>query len=447
MRLFNFFNKKNPRIERKAQTSEIVWPLPQGSFIEYALGYGGKLSAEKAMYYYRTNSTIATAVDKIAGKFEQIEPVLMRRDGKMLNKHPLLDLLRDPNPFDTWQDFAGKLSRHYLIKCDSHVALLGNVKRPPLEMYALKPQNVGVTQGADYFPAGYYVTVGPGRGHYLRAEAGRRISYIDGNMRELYHIMGFSSRADELEGDSKIEAAALETLQQIKGRTHNLSLLENGGRLSLIASFKDPDGIDDDEHQARKRRLNEDLGGSSNAGKIAVISGAEVDITEAGVNNKDMDYALLDKVASESIYMRYEIPLPLVSNDASTYNNMEQALFDFYENTVLPHADTIFSGLSKVLLPRYGIDSNEMTITYNPESINTLIRQKLIEIKTRREINIETINELRSLLPNRESIDKGGDVLYQPATLVPVGDDLFTGDNLSPEELAAQLAKEAGVDE
>lgn len=419
--------------------------MPQGSFIEYALGYHGRLTAAQAMHFYRTNSTVATAVDKIATKVEQITPVLKKDNGDIIDRHPILNLLKNPNPFDTWHEFIGKLSRHYLLKHDSHLTLLGNVERPPLEVYAVKPQNVNTVQADDYFPAAYNITIGHTRGNYIRTEKRRRIRFLDSNMRELYHIMGFSSRDDELHGDSPLEAAALEVRQQVKGRTHNLTLLDNGGRLSLIVSFKDPDGVSDDEHKMRKQRINEDLGGASNAGKIAVVSGAQVDVKEAGVNNKDMDYAELDRVAAESIYLRYEIPLPLITTDAATYNNVENALFDFYENTVLPVADILFSGLTKVLLPRYGID--DMQITYNPESINTLIRQKLKELKTRREINIETINELRALLPNRESLGGGSDVLYQPATLVPVGEDLYTDDNETPEELAARLTREASIEE
>lgn len=386
------------------------------------------------MQFYRTNSTVATAVDKTASKIEQIIPVLKTNDGNIIKDHPVLDLLKAPNAFDTRQDFMGKLARHYLIKHDSHISMLGNVNRPPLEIYAVKPQNVFVTQsGLDYLPASYQISVGPGRGQYKRIPHGRKIRFLDGNLRELYHIMGFSSRSDDVQGDSPLEAAALETRQQIKGRTHNLKLLDNGGRLSLIVAFDEPDGIDADEHKERKHRILEDLSGSDNAGKIAVISGGKTNIMEAGKSNKDMDYATLDKVASEAIFMRYEIPLPLVSTSASTYNNMANALFDFYENTVLPTADILFSGLSKVLLPRYGIE--DAYITYDMESINILIRQKLEEIKTRREINIETVNELRALLPGREPLSAEADSLYQSATLVPIGEDLFTDDNQTAEEL------------
>ena len=441
MNPFNWLrNKKEVVPEKKAQSSALIWPLVEGSFLEYALALGGRITAQQAMYFYRTNSTVAISVDKIASKVEQIDPVLKTEDGDLVKEHDVLTLLRRPNPFDTWQEFIGKVSRHYLLKHDSHLSMFGNFSRPPLEIYAIKPQNVSVTSAKDNFPAIYSITTGPGIGKYFREDEGNGIRFLSGAFKELYHIMGFSSRSDELQGDSPLEAAALEARQQIKGRLHNLAILENGGRLSLVFSFKDPDGIDDDEHKSRKRRINEDLSGSANAGKIAVVSGAEVDVKELGATNKDMDYAKLDRVASDAIYLRYEIPLPLISTDASTYNNMENALFDFYENTVLPLADILLSGISKVILPRYGID--DMTLTYDPESINLLIRQKLKEIKERRDINIESINELRSLIPNKEDVD-GGEVIYQNATLIPLGEDI-TGDieGLTPEELEARRNEE-----
>lgn len=438
-------SSKTPVVDKKGQTSSVEWPLEPGSFLEYALGYGGRISAPMAMKFYRNNSTIATAVDKIASRVEQITPILKSEDGgKIINSHPLLDLLYTPNPFDTWQEFMGKLCRHYLLTHDSHISMLGNTNMPPLEIYALKPQNVSVMAAMDYFPASYQVTVGPGIGRYLRTEVNRKIRFLDGPLKEIYHIMGFSSRDDELTGDSPLEAAAMEARQQIKGKLHNMSLLDNGGRLSLVVAFKDSDGIDDDEHIQRKKRINEDLGGSGNAGKIAVISGSEVEIKEVGVSNKDMDFVELDNLASQAIYLRYEIPLPLVSLSASTYDNYENAILDLYENTVLPITDTLMSGLTKAFSQRY--DLNGLYLSYDQENIKVLMRQMLKEIKQRRDINLETVNELRALLPNRESI-AGGEVLYQPATLIRIGEDSYTGDELTAEELADVLSRRAGIED
>lgn len=444
MKIFNFLKSKPKKVETKA--TELIWPIPSGSFLEYAMGYTGRISASMAMQFYQKNSTIATAVDKIANRAEQIFPVLKRiGDNKIINDHPVLTMLEQPNGFDTWQEFMGKLSRHYLLTHDSQFVMLGNTERPPLEVYAIKPQNVNITQALDNFPASYQISIGPGVGHYLRVEQNRKVRFISTQLKEIYHIMGFSSRGDEIHGDSPLEAAALEARQQIKGRLHNVSLLDNGGRLSLVVAFKDTDGIDDDEHKQRKKRIYEDLGGAGNAGKIAVISGSEVSLNEIGVNNKDMDFANLETMANQAIYLRYEIPLPLVSTDASTYNNYQTAILDLYESVVLPHVETLFAGLTKAILPRYGI-GDEYYLTYDPESIPALMRQAIIELTQRRNLNIETINELRMLLPNRESLD-GGNEIYQAANLVPIGEDTFTGDQLDAEQLARELARSAGIDD
>ena len=436
--ILKIFRKKPPKKEVKG-TSALSWPLEAGSFLEYALGYGGRITPSMAMKFYRSNSTIATAIDKIASRAEQITPVIKRvGSNRIENDHEILDLLNTPNPFDTYKEFFGKLARHYLLTHDSHISMFGNKDRLPLELYAIKPQNVGITEANDGFPGAYNVTVGPGVGSYVRVDKDRKVRYFDGQFKEFYHVMGFSSRQNEICGDSPLEAAALEARQQIKGKYHNLGLLDNGGRLSLIVAFRDSDGIDDDEHKQRKKRINEDLGGSGNAGKIAVISGSEVDIKEVGISNKDMDFVNLENIASKAIYLRYEIPLPLVSTDASTYNNYQTAVLDLYENTVLPLVDTLFSGLTRAIMPRYGMD--DLYLSYDPENIKVLMRQMLLELEARRKINIETINELRMLLPSRESVDGGG-AIYQPATLVAVGEDVFTEDETDPDELARELVE------
>ncbi|MCP4553694.1 MAG: hypothetical protein GY834_17005 [Bacteroidetes bacterium] len=54
------------------------------------------------------------------------------------------------------------------------------------------------------------------------------------------------------------------------------------------------------------------------------------------------------------------------------------------------------------------------------------MRQKLVELKERKDIGIETPDELRSLLPNRDPLTTGGDVVYQSATMIPIGSDPFS---------------------
>lgn len=401
-------------------------PINPDSFLGYALlNDDSRLPPTTAMYLYRKNSAIATAVDWIAEAFEQIHPVLQAADGSFDDDAEVIEFLLNPNGFQTWQELAGEISRHYLLTHNAFLVATGNVGLAPIEMYVAKPQNVFInTDSRDNFPSAYNLTEGAAYGTYIREIVRREARFYDGMMREVFQIAGFSSQSDNLWGDSPLKAAALEAKQQIQGRVHNLQMLNNGGRLSLIVSFKDEDPIGDDEHRERAKRIYEDLSGSENSGKIAVISGSEVDIKEVGTSNKDMDYAELDRVASNAIYMRYKIPLPLVTSDAATYNNMRTAIEMLYDFAVLPHADTLFAGLTKFLLPRFRLDSRQYRLTYNPDTITALMQRKLDQLKMRKDIAVETINELRSFIPNREDIE-GGDMLYQPANLIPVGTDIM----------------------
>lgn len=422
--------KKVPNVEVKQAPSNYI-NLPQGSFLEFAFSGGGYITAAQAMNFYRETAAVATAVDMIAENIEQIRPVVQGSDEKFTDRHPVLDLLTRPNGFHTYRTFIGKVARNYLLKHDSFITAAGNRRRPPLEIWPVSLQNVSILQSVDDYPREYRVTRGMMPGSYIRDERNRMIGYrfYDGPLKELYHIRGFSSRYEELESDSPLQAAALEARQIIRGKYHNLQLLNNGGRLSLFIAFNDEDDIDDGEHRERIRRINEQLTGPSNAGKAFVASNADIsEFHELGTSNKDMDFATLDEMASFSIYLRYKIPLALVTINASTFNNLATGIELLFDNAVLPLADTLFSDLSRFLLPRYDIDPTQERITYDPESINALRKRILEEVKLRREMGIETINELRSLIPGRESIE-GGDVLYQAANQVPVGTDLFTDDN------------------
>ena len=430
--------KKEVAAEVKSATTPVqIFDLQQGSLLEGAFS-GRRVSASAAFGFYRSNSALATAVDLIADSFEQIAPVL-KIDGEFVSDHEVIKLLMQPNGFESWPQFAGEIARHYLLTHNEYIFGAGNVNRPPLQLFAVYPPNISTMEAIDKRPSSYLVSDGEGRGNYQRNEKGTQIvRYYDGNLKELFHTMGFSSRNSKLSADSPIEAILLDVKQQIAGRSHNLKLIQNGARLSLLVSFKDV--IDADEHEERKQKIQEALGGAENAGKIAVTAGEDMTVKEFGQTNKDMDYAELESVASTSVYLRYRIPLPLVTVSASTLNNYEASIPVLYDQAVLPLAATIFSGLSKFLLPRYGLDPTTAQITHDPDSITALMSRRLDELKKRKDIAIETPNELRSLLPDRDDVENG-DILYQPANLVPVGEDFEATDTDD------DLLGEAGLDD
>jgi len=373
----------------------------------YAAGYHNYLSDEQAMNFYRKSSAVATAVDKIADEVH-------------------------PNDFETYTEFIGSLVRNYLITRNSFLYIGGMDNQPPAQLYSIKPQNVSIYEGNNGYPQSFLINTGIGTGDYALRYTDNGARYFQNNLEEISQITGYSSNANNIHGDSPLLAICMEIAQQIKGKVFNISLLDNGGRPSLFVKFNED--IDVDEARSRMQFMREQIGGESNAGHIMGGYSQNMDVIEMGKTNKDMDFFNLDMVARNAIYLKYKIPLPLISNDASTYNNIVSSTPLLYDWAVIPTFNTIFRNLSLILLPKYGLDTNKVEITYNPEMIAALTGRRLEELRIRKELNLETRNELREYLPGREPLDENSDVVYQAANLVPAGKDIYTDDNSTTTE-------------
>ena len=389
--------------------------------------FGGRIGPYKAAQIYQSSSAVATAVDMISGEFSNIDPVIYdRKEKKYIDDHPVLDALQSANSDHGYSQFIDDLGHYFLLNGAAYVGMIGAVDKRvsiPLQFWAADNQEVTPNEsGVDQYPNTYYVSESPARGSYQR-EGDLVWRFIErARMKEIVAINRFSSRRNKTQGDSPLEAAILEVRQQISARTHNLSLLENGGRPSSVWNLKDSTVTDDDEKFERvKESIQEQFSGPRNAGKIAVVSAEDMDITELGINNKDMDFQALDDISQRAIYMRYKVPLALVTTDAMTLNNYEVALTAFYDQAVIPNIKILLNGIGKILMLRAGMDAQRFHVTYNPDTIRPLMMRRLLEIEKRRGIGLETTNELREFLPGREPIE-GGDVLYQSTTLAPLGE-------------------------
>ncbi len=404
--------------------------VESGSFVEYLLG-GSTLSARTAMDFYAQSSAVAIAIDKIASEIEQIRPVLELENGDLTDNHPVLDMINNPNGFETRDEFIGQVARHYLLTHDSIVYAEGSLGRPPVSIWSVSPREVSIQESrVDGYPSHYMISNGIARGNYLRDKRPDNWIFADGNLRQVYQIRGFSSKTSNTFSDSPLEAVALEVRQQLHGRYHNLRLLQNGARLSLIAIFKDE--LDNAQIEVRRQALNEHLGGAENAGKIAVVNSEDMVLKEVGTNNKDMDYINLDKVAVETIARRYNIPMPLISNDASTFNNLEKSVYQFYDMSVLPVFGKCYSGLSDMLLPRYGLDPAKNRITYNANDIDALRMRRIEELSKLMADRTISTNEYREEI-SLDPVD-GGDDILAPAALIPIATSGFSLDDVDDPE-------------
>lgn len=92
----------------------------------------------------------------------------------------------------------------------------------------------------------------------------------------------------------------------------------------------------------------------------------------------DMDFLNTMKETAKYVASAFGVPLPLIDNDASTFNNLQQAKERLYTDTVIPLMEEMMGALSMWLLPRYG---EGLQFRLNLDSIPALegIRQRMFE--------------------------------------------------------------------
>jgi HK97 family phage portal protein len=304
--------------------------------------------------------------------------------------------------------------------------LIGGRRRPPLELQPISVKHASVPEGVGGVPSQIQVSGNTLAGEYKPDITKGVLRYFSGNLRELIQIRNYSTRNNSLlRGQSPLLAASKEVRQHILGGTHNISILEKGGRVSLIFHF-DAD-MDDEDFEEAKTRVREQYGGAGNAGEIGVTAGGELSIKEVGINNRDMDFSVLQKMAVKSVTLQYHVPLPLVTDERQTLNNYREGKLALYDDAVIPLSKRIFGGLGDTLLPRYGVDPSRARITFDPDQVSALVARRNEEVGKRQKIGVESDNEIRAYL-GKEPYE-GGDVILKSASLIPAGTDVFTKDN------------------
>jgi HK97 family phage portal protein len=415
------FKKSVPETRHAETKSAILGTTPElGSFL--MLGYNEAATPSSAIALYEESSAASIPINKIVDAFVSIEPVLQNIDDKQLTyNHEIIELLNQPSPYFDGALFMQTIATDYLVTDECHIVALGNKGRAPLELQPLSPKNVSPVEGNGGVPSSFIVSGNTLAGDYKPERDGKTIHYLDGPLRELRQIRGFSTKNNSLlRGQSRLVNAAREVRQNILGGKHNVSLLEKGGRVSLVFHYGEDSEIQDFDEL--KDRVRSQSGGADKAGQIGVSTGGKLQIEELGKTNKDMDFALLQRMAADTVALQYNVPLPLVSNDSSTFNNFRDANLALYDWAVLPLFDKIFTAIGSWLLPRYGMDPRKYRLTYDPLSIPALRTRILDELEKRSKIGIETDNELRATIA-RDPYPEG-DTHYKAANLLPVGADI-----------------------
>jgi len=401
------------------------------------------LAAHQAINYYSQVQPLATAINKKAGEAASLRPLLFNDEKNQFTlTHPLLTFLKRPNKDCTWTEFFFQLSAFFSITANVYIWASSRSGKPDselFELFVIHPQNV--SHNSDGNGNVLSMTLTNSRvngGTTFRPEETTKLGlrFYDDMGNELWQIKGFSPISGSVVGQSRLTPLFYEIEQHIEASKHNLSLLENGMRPTMMLIPQDD--MTPDQLNLLVEQLDKFQIGSGNTGRPLLMAGIKEAI-DSMKSNRDMDFAVLNKSTVNKIYTALDIPLALISEDSMTLDNLRVANSMLYDMAAIPLANRGFEELSIMILHRYpGLEGSRLT--FNEKDIPALRHRQLEQAMKLRGIGAHTDNEIRSTLGDEPL--NGGDVVRGPINQIAIGQDTFTDDQPKPPKKRFMAAME-----
>jgi HK97 family phage portal protein len=324
---------------------------------------------------YMSNPIVNRCVNMISNAVAGIPWKLYRKtvDGKdhEIEEHPVLELLKKPNPMLSENDFFSHYVYYLTIAGNVYVYRVGPNHGAPKELYFLRPDRVlilNATEGIggscdifDFLTPIYEYACGTSR------------SKLDNNL--LHHGKNFNPLND-FYGLSPLQAAATSIDQNNEALLWNVNLLRNAASPTGILSTEN--NLGDEQIYRLKEQMNQKYQGPYNSGRPMLLEGG-LKWDKVGMTPKEMDWTKGMKESSKNIALTLGVDPSLVGDgDHKTFNTFNDAQRSFYTETVIPLCDKIRDDfLNKWLLPLFP-NTKDMYFQYDLEAVEVMNEDRTI---------------------------------------------------------------------
>ncbi|MGY6633268.1 MAG: phage portal protein [Alkalilacustris sp.] len=270
-------------------------------------------------------------------------PLVLQDCDRRYETHPLLILMRQPNPIQGRADFLEALFSQLLLSGNAYVEAVCETEplsslALPIELHVLRSDRMRVLPGQDGWPQAYEYSVGS-RKHRFD---------MTGEVAPVCHIRTFHPLDDHY-GLSPLEAAATALEVHSAASRWSQALLENAARPSGAIVYTGADGhggLSPDQYDRLVAEIEANHQGARNAGRPMLLEGG-LDWKQMGFSPSDMEFQKTKEAAAREIAMAFGVPPMLlgIPGDA-TYANYQEANRAFYRLTVVPLATRVSAALA-----------------------------------------------------------------------------------------------------
>ena len=158
-------------------------------------------------------------------------PLVLQDAERRYDTHPLLDLIRRPNPAQGRAEMFEAVYAQLLLSGNAYLEAVPGLGNLPGELHVLRSDRMALVPGADGWPVAYDYTVGNARHRFS----------MTGDVQPICHIRSFHPQDDHY-GFSPLQAAAVALDVHGSASAWSKALLDNAARPSGAIVYKGLDG-------------------------------------------------------------------------------------------------------------------------------------------------------------------------------------------------------------
>jgi HK97 family phage portal protein len=292
-----------------------------------------------------TGNPVGFRAVKLIAEASAAVPLVLQDQAQRYEVHPLLDVLRRPNPAqgqaELFEAFYGQL----LLSGDGYFEAVG-AGGVPGELHVLRSDRMKLVPGQDGWPVAYEYGVG-GKAH--RFEIGDGAAPI-------CHVKAFHPQDDHY-GLSPMVAAAQALDVHNAASRWSKGLLDNAARPSGAIVYRGTDGVSgmgSEQYDRLVEEIESHHMGARNAGRPMLLEGG-LDWKPMGFSPSDMEFQKTKEAAAREIAVAFGVPPMLLGIPGeATFANYAEAHRAFYRLTVLPLVSRVTAALGAWLSQHVG---------------------------------------------------------------------------------------------
>lgn len=313
-------------------------------------------------------------------------PLVLQDCERRFDTHPVLDLLRRPNPSQGRAELMEAIYGQLLLSGNAYVEAVPGLTALPGELHVLRSDRMAVVAGADGWPVAWDYAV-----------AGRKHRFdMMGEVVPVCHIRAFHPLDDHY-GFSPLQAAAVAIDVHGSAARWSKALLDNAARPSGAIVYKGADGatLSSEQYDRLVAEMEANHQGARNAGRPMLLEGG-LDWKPMGFSPSDMEFHRTKESAAREIAVAFGVPPMMlgIPGDA-TYANYQEANRAFYRLTVLPLAAKVTGALSHWLQAFTG---EAVDLRPDPDQVPALAADRDAQWARVAGADFLTVGEKRALL-------------------------------------------------